>query len=67
VAEEFRLEQGFRYAGAVDRDQRPAASGTVFMDESREQFLAHSALTRDENFESLRATYSASAMTSFSA
>ena len=50
VSEQLGFQQRIREPGAVDRDQRAPASSATLVDQSRDDFLADSALTSDEHF-----------------
>src|SRR5438093_1066315 len=50
VAEDLRLEQGFRYAAAVQRDEGTGAPGALRVDHPCDDFFADASLTRDEHF-----------------
>ncbi|HEY4056179.1 MAG TPA: hypothetical protein VGM39_06195 [Kofleriaceae bacterium] len=49
VAEQFGLEQRFRYGAAVDGDERFLAARTAIVNEARDELFAGSTLARDEH------------------
>ena len=49
VAEQFALQQGFRYGGAVDGDERLVGTQAVGVNGAGHQFLAGAALAADEH------------------
>ena len=49
VAEQLRFEKRLREAGAVDRDERTRSARGAHVDLSRDEILAHPALTGDEH------------------
>ncbi len=50
MAEELRLEQRVRHAGAVDGEERLAGARAVKMNEPGDDFLADAGFARDEHF-----------------